>query len=68
MASDEWREVIANVAKTSEHVEGIAGNIELTTEKMPVIAGLVEKMAATSSKYQKALIFSQILSAILRIF
>jgi hypothetical protein len=68
MASDEWREVLENVASTTEHIDGISKNIEETTSKMPAMAELVEKMMKTTSKYQKALLLSQILSYILRIF
>lgn len=61
MASKEWLEVL-------QHIDGIAGDIDKTTDQMPSIAASIEKMAKVSSKYQKAVILAQIFSAIARAF
>lgn len=68
ISSDEWKEVLKNISSTTSHVDAIAGNVEETTDRMPEIAALVEKMMKTTSKYQKALILSQIFSFIARAF
>jgi ABC-type transporter Mla subunit MlaD len=52
----------------SEHVDGVAGEIEESSQQMPSIAASLEKIAKTSSKYQKFVLLSQILSAIGRTF
>jgi hypothetical protein len=68
MASAEWKTVLKEVASTTEHIDNIAGNIEKTTDRMPAMAELIEKMMRTTSKYQKAVILSQIISAVIRAF
>jgi hypothetical protein len=68
IASDEWKKILENISSVTEHMDGISENIEETTDKMPSMAALVEKMMKTTSKYQKALILSQIFSFILRAF
>lgn len=48
--------------------QGIAANVEEASRQMPLIAADVERIATTSSRYRKAILLSQILSALARAF
>lgn len=68
LGSPEWKEALATLNDTMRHVDGTAANIEKATAEMPAIAGSMEKIARTSSKFQKALILVNVLSVVMRTF
>lgn len=68
MADPSWKQALSAVAQASRHVEGVTGNLEDASAQMPSIAASLERIAKTSSKYQKALILVQVLSTLARAF
>jgi hypothetical protein len=68
MSSNEWKGVLDNINSISKHTDGVMVNIENATKSAPAIAESLEKIAKTSSKYQKALILAQIISLLGRAF
>lgn len=50
------------------HIDATTGNIEKSSQSAPNIAAALEKIANTSSKYQKAIILTEILATIARAF
>ena len=50
------------------HADGIAANLEESSRQIPLIAADLERIAATSSRYRKAILLSQILSVLARAF
>lgn len=63
-----WKHTLEDVASTTARIDALVINLEAASKEAPSIAASLEKLAATSSKYQKALIFANILSLIGRAF
>ncbi|MGA2261708.1 MAG: hypothetical protein ABSH28_09755 [Acidobacteriota bacterium] len=68
LADPQWLETLKSIAATTAHVDVIAGNLEAASRQAPSIAESVEKIAKTSSKYQKLLLLAQLLATIARAF
>jgi hypothetical protein len=62
------KSILAETNAIASHVDGIAANIEESSKQMPLIAADIERISATSSRYRKAILLSQILSALARAF
>jgi hypothetical protein len=62
------KSILAETSAIASHADGIAGNLENASKQMPLIAADLERIAATSSRYRKAILLSQILSALARAF
>ena len=62
------KSILAEANAIASHADGIAANLEGSSRQMPLIAADVERIAATSSRYRKAILLSQILSALARTF
>jgi hypothetical protein len=62
------KSILAETQGIASHADGIAANIEESSKQMPLIAADLERIAATSSRYRKAILLSQILSALARAF
>ena len=60
--------ILAETNSIAVHADGIAGNLEDASKQMPLITADLERIAATSSRYRKAILLSQILSALARAF
>lgn len=67
-ADPAWSASLQEFRTSLEHIDGVAANLEQTSRSMPTVAASIEKIAATSAKYRKAILWSQILSAIGRAF
>jgi hypothetical protein len=68
LADPSLKSILAETNKIASHADGIAGNLDEASKKMPSIAADLERIAATSSRYRKAILLSQILSALARAF
>ncbi|MBZ5497693.1 MAG: hypothetical protein LAP85_14925 [Acidobacteriia bacterium] len=68
LADPHWLQILTNVAATSAHADTVAGHFEEASRLMPAIAASLDKIAATSSKYQKLLLLAQLLATIARAF
>jgi hypothetical protein len=71
IASPEWKSAIqnantvsANLATTAQKIDATAEQIRLAMLKAPSIAESLDKIAKTSSKYQRAVIIAGIISTI----
>ncbi len=62
------KSLLAQSNAIASHADAIAINLEESSKQMPLIAADVERIAATSSRYRKAILLSQILSALVRAF
>jgi len=62
------KSILVETREIATHADGIASNLEEASKRMPLIAADVERIAATSSRYRKAILLSQILSALARAF
>ena len=56
------------IQRASEGAAGTTKQVELAAQKLPEIAQSLKEIAATSSRYRKAILLSQILSALGRAF
>ena len=68
LADPSVKSILAETNAIASHADGIAANLEESSKQMPMIAEDVERIAATSSRYRKAILLSQILSALARAF
>ncbi|MBZ5499719.1 MAG: hypothetical protein LAP85_25240 [Acidobacteriia bacterium] len=68
LADPQWLEILKNIAATTAHADATAGNIEKASQSAPSIAASIDRIAATSSKYQKLLLLAQLLATIARAF
>jgi hypothetical protein len=68
LVDPEWKAALASIAATTAHVDAIAGNLEVASRQAPAIAESVEKIAKTSSKYQKLLLLAELLATIAKAF
>jgi hypothetical protein len=68
LADPALKSILAETYAIATHADGIAANVEESSKRMPLIAADVERIAATSSRYRKAILLSQILSALARAF
>jgi len=59
---------LASLASASSHLDETSANISEASKQLPSIAASLEKIAKTSSKYRKAVLLSQITSAIVAAF
>ncbi len=62
------KSILAETTQIADHTDSVAANLEEASKQMPRIAADVERIAATSSRYRKAVLLSQILSALARAF
>jgi hypothetical protein len=68
LADPALKSILTETNAIASHADGIAANLEESSKQMPLIAADVERIAATSSRYRKAILLSQILSALARAF
>jgi hypothetical protein len=68
LADPSIKSILAETNAIASHADGIAANLERASKQTPLIAADVERIAATSSRYRKAILLSQILSALARAF
>lgn len=68
LADPALKSILVETNGIASHADGIAANIEESSRQMPLIAADIERIAATSSRYRKAILLSQILSALARAF
>jgi hypothetical protein len=68
LADPALKSILSETNRIAAHADGIAGNLEDASKQMPLIAADLERIAATSSRYRKAILLSQILSALARAF
>jgi len=68
LADPALRSILAETNAIASHADGIASNLEDASKQMPLIAADLERIAATSSRYRRAILLSQILSAVMRAF
>jgi len=68
LADPALKSIIEETNAIATHADGIAANIEESSKQMPLITADIERIAATSSRYRKAILLSQILSALARAF
>ena len=68
ISDPQWLGILKNIETTTAHINTIAVNMRNASDQMPSIAASVEKIAKTSSKYQKLLLFAQLLATIARVF
>ncbi len=68
LADPSIKSIMAETNAIASHADGIAANLDGSSKQMPMIAADVERIAATSSRYRKAILLSQILSALARAF
>jgi hypothetical protein len=68
LADPALKSILAETNAIASHADGIAGNLEDASKQMPLIAADLERIVATSSRYRKAILLSQILSALARAF
>jgi hypothetical protein len=68
LADPALKSILSETNGIAAHADGIAGNLEDASKQMPLIAADLERIAATSSRYRKAILLSQILSALARAF
>lgn len=66
LTMNEIRDAIKNIEMTTRSVDGTARNVEQASAQLPSIAASVERIAQTSSRYQKALLFVQLLATVAR--
>ncbi len=62
------KSLLAETNAIATHADGIAANLEESSKQMPLIAADIEHIAATTSLYRKAILLTQILSALARAF
>jgi hypothetical protein len=63
-----WLATLQEIQSISGHVDGVTAEIEESSKQMPSIAANLEKISKTSSKYQRYVILSQIISTLARAF
>jgi hypothetical protein len=68
LADPAWAASLASIQETTEHVSGIAMELEEASRQMPEIARSVNEIASTSSRYRRWILLSQIFSAVARTF
>jgi hypothetical protein len=68
LADPALKSIIEQTNAIATHADGIAANAEESSKQMPLIAADVERISATTSRYRKAILLSQILSALARAF
>jgi prefoldin subunit 5 len=68
LADPALKSIVARIDAIATHADGITANIEESSKQMPLIAADIERIAATSSRYRKAILLSQIMSALARAF
>jgi hypothetical protein len=68
LADSALKSILTETNAIASDADGIAANIEESSKQMPLIAADLERIAATSSRYRKAILLSQILSALARAF
>ncbi len=68
LADPALKSILSEINAIATHADGIAANIEESSKQVPLIAADIERIAETSSRYRKAILLSQILSALARAF
>ena len=68
LADPALKSILAETNAIASHANGIAANIDESSKQMPLITADLERIAATSSRYRKVILLSQILSALARAF
>jgi len=68
LADPALKSILTETQGIASHANGIAANLEESSKQMPLISADVERIASTSSRYRKAILLSQILSALARAF
>ncbi len=68
LADPQWLEILKSMAATTAKVNATAAHLEEAARSAPAITSSVERIAATSSKYQKLLLLAQLLATIARVF
>jgi hypothetical protein len=68
MADPSWTEALKAIADSAKHMDGMSASADEAMKKAPNIAASLEKIAKVSSKYQKAILLSEILSTLIRAF
>jgi hypothetical protein len=63
-----WTASLASIQDTTEHISGIAMELEEASQQMPEIARSVNEIASTSSRYRRWILLSQIFSAVAHAF
>jgi uncharacterized protein YoxC len=64
LADPAWKAALQEIKDTAAHVDGVSAQLEDASKSMPGIAKSIERISQTASRWRKALIVSQILSAI----
>ena len=64
----EWREAVKNTNAALAEVRGIVGDVNKATDELPSIAKSIERIATTSSRYQKVLLLVGILGTLAKAF
>jgi hypothetical protein len=68
LADPTLKSILADTNSIAAHADGVAANLEEASKQMPLIADDIERIAATSSRYRKLVLLTQILSALARAF
>ena len=68
LADPALKSILAETNGIASHADSIAANLDESSKQMPLIAADIERIAATSSRFRKAILLSQILSALARAF
>jgi hypothetical protein len=63
-----WTASLASIQDATNHVSGIAMELEEASRQMPEIARSVNKISSTTSRYRRWILLSQIFSAMARAF
>lgn len=68
LADPNWAATLENIAETSKQTALTAEQIKIASQKVPLIADSLQKIAATSNKYTKIVLLFNLISSIVRIF
>lgn len=68
ISSSEWNDAIKHINESTANIELLTAELKAAGASAPSIAKSMEEIAKTSSKYRKAVLLSQIISAIGRAF
>lgn len=68
MSDPSWKTALSAIAESSMNIESATASVEDAMKRAPDITKSLQEIASTSSKYRKAVLLSQILSAVARAF
>jgi hypothetical protein len=68
LADPAWKASLDSIRSTTDNISGITAEVKEASEQMPQIAKSMSQIAATSSRYRRWILLSQIFSALVRAF